>query len=210
MAEAHTSAYSIHPGSTKMFLDLKTNYWWDGMKADIAAFVARCDICQRVKAEHQKPAGLLQPVPIPMWKWDEIGMDFIVGLPRTQRGNDSIWVIVDRLTKVAHFIPVKSTYRGDKYAELYIQHILRLHGVPKRIVSDRGPQFTSYFWRSLHNALGTTLDFSTAYHPQTDGQTERVNQVLEDLLRALCPDLWKGLGKESAVCRILLQQQLSS
>ncbi len=111
-------------------------------------------------------------------------MDFIVGLPRTQRGNDSIWVIVDRLTKVAHFIPVKAKFRGDKYAELYIQHILILHGVPSRIVSDRGPQFTSYFWKSLHNALGTTLDFSTAYHPQTDGQTERVNQVLEDLLRA--------------------------
>ena len=127
---------------------------------------------------------MLQPLPIPTWKWDEIGLDFIIGLPRTQKGNDSIWVIVDRLTKVAHFIPMKVKFRGDKYAELYIQHILRLHGVPSRIVSDRGPQFTSYFWKSLHNALGTTLDFSTAYHPQTDGQTERVNQVLEDLLRA--------------------------
>src|SRR6266540_5556479 len=111
-------------------------------------------------------------------------MDFIIGLPRTQKGNNSIWVIVDRLTKVAHFILVKITYRGDKYAELYIQHILRLHGVPSRIESDRGTQFTSYFWKCLHQALGMTLDYSTAYHPQTDGQTERVNHILEDLLRA--------------------------
>jgi len=182
--EAHTSAYSIHPGSTKMYQDLKTKYWWNGMKRDIAEYIARCDTCQRVKAEHQKPAGLLQPLPIPVWKWDEISMDFIVGLPRTQKGNDSIWVIVDRLTKVAHFIPVKTTYRGDKYAQLYVDHILRLHGVPRRIVSDRGPQFTSRFWKSLQALLGTKLDFSSAYHPQTDGQTERVNQILEDMLRA--------------------------
>src|SRR6266508_6234499 len=167
-----------------MYQDLKTNYWWDGMKADIAAFVARCDICQRVKAEHQRPAGLLQPLPIPVWKWDEISMDFIVGLPRTPKGHDSIWVIVDRLTKVAHFIPVRITFGGDKYAQLYVDHILRLHGVPSRIVSDRGPQFTARFWKSLHALLGTKLDFSSAYHPHTDGQTERVNQILEDMLRA--------------------------
>ena len=117
------------------------------MKKDIAEYVARCDICQRIKAEHQRPAGLLQPLPIPVWKWDEISMDFIVGLPKTQKGNDSIWVIVDRLTKVAHFIPVKTIYRGDKYAQLYVEHILRLHGVPSRIVSDRGPQFTTRFWK---------------------------------------------------------------
>jgi hypothetical protein len=184
MDEAHNSPYSIHPGCTKMFTDLRVKYWWTGMKFDIAGFVARCDTCQRVKAEHQRPAGLLQPLQVPTWKWDEIGMDFIVGLPRTQKGNDSIWVIVDRLTKVAHFIPVKTTYSGDKLAHLYIDNILRLHGIPSRIVSDRGPQFTSRFWKSLHTALGTKLDFSSAYHPQTDGQTERVNQILEDLLRA--------------------------
>ena len=111
-------------------------------------------------------------------------MDLIVGLPRTQNGHDAIWVIVDRLTKVAHFIPIKETYRVAKLSELYIDNILRLHGAPKSIVSDRGPQFTARFWQSLHESIGTTLKYSSAYHPQTDGQTERVNQILEDLLRA--------------------------
>ena len=99
-------------------------------------------------------------------------MDFIVGLPRTQNGNDSIWVIVDRLTKVARFIPVKATYRGDKLAQLYIDNVLRLHGVPSRIILERGTQFIACFWKSLHKALGTRLDYSSAYHPQIDGQTE--------------------------------------
>ena len=111
-------------------------------------------------------------------------MDFIVGLSRTSAGYDSIWVIVDRLTKVAHFIPVKTTYSGAKLAELYMARIVCLHGVPKKIVSDRGSQFTSRYWKKLHESLDTRLNFSSAYHPQTDGQTERTNQVLEDMLRA--------------------------
>jgi hypothetical protein len=108
------------------------------MKKEIAQYVARCDICQRTKAEHQKPAGLLQPLPIPEWKWEEIGMDFVTGLPRTQKGNDSIWVIIDRLTKVAHFIPVKTTFGGATLARIYLKEIVRLHGIPRKIVSDRG------------------------------------------------------------------------
>jgi hypothetical protein len=138
LREAHDSAYSIHPGSTKMYHDLKSRYWWYGMKRAIAEYVALCDHCQRVKAECQRPAGLLQPLKIPKWKWEEISMDFIVGLPKTQNGYDSIWVIVDRLSKVAHFIPVKTTYKGSKLGELYIARIVCLHGVPKKIVSDRG------------------------------------------------------------------------
>jgi hypothetical protein len=118
-----------------------------------------------------------------MWKWEEIGMDFITGLPWSNRGHDSIWVIIDRLTKVAHFIPVKITHNGRELADLYISRIVSLHGVPKTIVSDHGAQFTSHFWGKLHEALGTKLSFSTAYHPQTEGQTERVNQILEDMLR---------------------------
>ena len=147
-------------------------------------YVALCDTCQRVKAEHQRPIGLLQPIKILEWKWEEAGMDFIVGLPRTQRGYDSIWVIVDRLTKVAHFIPVKTTYNGPRLAQLYMEKIVCLHGVPKKIVSDRGTQFTSHFWQQVHSLLGTKLNFSTTYHPQTDGQTKRINQILEDMLRA--------------------------
>jgi hypothetical protein len=154
------------------------------MKKDVAAHVALCDVCQRVKAEHQRPAGLLQPLQVLEWKWEEISMDFIVGLPRTCDGYDSIWAIVDRLTKVAHFIPVKTTYIGAKLAELYISRIVCLHGVPKKIVSERGTQFTSRFWQKLHESMDTKLNFSSAYHPQTDGQTERTNQILEDMLRA--------------------------
>jgi hypothetical protein len=173
--EAHDLAYSIHPGSTKMYHDLNSRYWWYGMKRAIAEYVALSDNCQRVKAERQRPAGLLQPLKIPEWKWEEISMYFIVGLSKTQSDYDSIWVIVDRLSKVAHFIPVKTTYKGSKLAELYIARIVCLHGVPKKIVSDRGTQFTSKFWEKLHESMDTKLNFSSAYHPQTDGQTERVN-----------------------------------
>jgi hypothetical protein len=152
-----------------MYQDLKETFWWHGMKRDIAFFIARCDVCQRLKVEHQHPAGLLQPLQVSVWKWEEVGMDFITRLPRSKRGHDSIWVTVDRLTKVAHFIPVKTTYNGRDLEDLYISRIVSLHGVPKTIVSNRGPQFTSRFWKKLHEALGTMLSFSTAYHPQTGG-----------------------------------------
>ena len=167
-----------------MYEDLKQIFWWNGMKKDIAYFVAYCDICNKVKAEHQKPAGLLQPLPVSQWKWDDVCMDFITGLPRTQRGKDAIWVIVDTLTKVAHFIPVSTRYRANELAQLYVSRIVSLHGVPRTITSGQGSLFTSAFWSRLHQALGTALKYSTAYHPQTDGQTERVNQILEDMLRA--------------------------
>jgi hypothetical protein len=146
LEEAHLSRYSIHPGSTKMYQDLKQHYWWTKMKIEIARYVARCDTCRRVKAIHMKTAGLLQSLSIPTWKWEDISMDFIVGLPRIAKGYDSIWVIVDRLTKIAHFLPVKTYYPVLTYAELYIACILSLHDVPKTIVSDRGPQFVSKFW----------------------------------------------------------------
>jgi hypothetical protein len=184
LQESLDSTYSIHLGSTKMYLDLKSRYWWYGMKRAISKYVALCDNCQRVKVEHQRPAWLLQPLKIPQWKWEEISMDFIVGLHTTQSGYDSIWVIVDRFSKVAHFISVMTTYKGAKLVELYIARIVCLHGVPKKIVSDRGTQFTSRFWEKLHEAKDTMLNFSSAYHPQTDGQTERVKQILEDMLRA--------------------------
>ncbi|KAG8474681.1 hypothetical protein CXB51_031149 [Gossypium anomalum] len=183
LQEAHSSYFSIHPGSTKMYNDLKKMYWWNGMKRDISEFVSKCLICQQVKAEHQVPSGLLQPIMVPEWKWDRITMDFVSGLPLTPGKKDAIWVIVDRLTKSAHFIPVRTDYSLNKLAELYIREIVRLHGIPLSIISDRDPRFTSRFWKKLQDALGTKLNFSTAFHPQTDGQSERVIQILEDMLR---------------------------
>ena len=158
------------------------------MKRDIAEYVSRCLACQQIKAEHQGPAGKLQPLPIPEWKWDKITMDFISGLPRTKKGNDAIWVIVDRLTKSAHFLPIKVTFSLERLAKLYIDEIVSRHGIPISIVSDRDPRFTSRFWPSLQKALGTKLKFSTAFHPQTDGQSERTIQTLEDMLRACVMD----------------------
>jgi hypothetical protein len=143
--EAHKSKFSIHPGSTKMYQDLKQNFWWSNMKVDIAKYVAECDTRHRMKASHLKSAGVLQPLSIPMWKWDDISMDFIVGLPLTARKKDSIWVIVDRLTKTAHFIAVHTTNSVQQYAELYMDHIVRLHGIPKTIISDRGTLFVARF-----------------------------------------------------------------
>ena len=184
LQEAHGTPYSIHPGATKMYQDLKKIYWWPGMKRDVVTFVQKCLTCQQIKAEHQKPAGMLQPLEVPQWKWDQITMDFVSGLPRTTTGYDAVWVIVDRLTKSAHFLPIRTTYSVDKLAELFIKEIVRLHGVPLSIVSDRDTRFTSRFWQRLHDGMGSRLKFSTAFHPQTDGQSERTIQILEDMLRA--------------------------
>ena len=153
------------------------------MKRDVTEYVSKCLTCQQVKAEHQVPTSLLNPLPIPQWKWDNITMDFVSGFPLTQQKHDFVRVIVDKLTKSAHFIPVGIDYSMDRLAELYVDEIVRLHGVSLSIVSDRDPRFTSRFWKELQSALGTRLNFSTAFHPQTDGQSERLIQVLEDMLR---------------------------
>ena len=192
--EAHKSRFAIHPGSTKMYQDLKRQYWWRGMKKDVRQYVSECATCLRVKAEHQKPAGELQPLPVPGWKWEHITMDFLMGLPRTEHRHDAIWVVVDRLTKSAHFIPFRATYSRKVLAELYLEHVVRLHGVPLSITSDRDTRFNARYWRSFQEAMGTELNFSTAFHPQTDGQSERVIQILEDMLRACILDFsgnWK-------------------
>ena len=144
------------------------------MKIEIAKYVAKCDTCQQVKVVHLKTAGQLQSLHVPSWKWDDISMDFIVGLPKTSKGWDSVWVIVDHLTKIAHFLPVKVLYPTTTYAKLYIDRILSLHGVPKTIVSDQGTPFISKFWAKLHKSMGTKLIHNSSYRPQTVGQTERV------------------------------------
>ncbi|KAL4564141.1 hypothetical protein LXL04_028193 [Taraxacum kok-saghyz] len=292
MKEAHNTKYPVHPGSDKMYLDLKKLYWWPNMKADIATYVGECLTCAKVKVEYQKPSGLLQQPRIPEWKWEEIAMDFITNpengnpddgpklrqlllgspssvepfvdlatvgivdehehhqqnedgecvsgfrrvgeeewsrggcqmevaavelgfvcrkkrgykggklveggstgkrgvttkLPKTPAGFDAIWVVVDRLTKFAHFLPIKETDKMEKLTRTYLKEIVRLHGEPISIISDRDSRFTSRFWQSLQKSLGTRLDMSAAYHPQTDGQSERTIQTLEDMLRACVID----------------------
>ncbi|KAM0044820.1 putative nucleotidyltransferase, Ribonuclease H [Helianthus debilis subsp. tardiflorus] len=188
LEEAHKSKYTMHPGSDKMYQDLRKNFWWIGMKKDIAAYVSKCLTCSQVKAEHQKPSGLLQQLEMPVWKWELITMDFVTKLPKTRKGNDTIWVIVDRLTKSAHFLPMKETFSMEQLAKLYVNEIVSLHGIPLSIVSDRDSRFTSHFWSSFQKAMGTRLNLSTAYHPQTDGQSERTIQTMEDMLRACVID----------------------
>ncbi|KAL0551944.1 hypothetical protein IC582_011037 [Cucumis melo] len=183
LTEAHNSPFTMHPGSTKMYQDLRSVYWWRNMKREVVVFVSRCLVCQQVKAPRQRPAGLLQPLSVPEWKWKSVSMDFITELSKTLKGYTVIWVVVDRLTKSAHFVPGKSTYTASKWGQLYMTEIVRLHGVPVSIILDRDTRFTSKFWKGLQLALGTRLDFSTTFHPQTDGQTERLNQILEDMLR---------------------------
>ncbi|KAI3802152.1 hypothetical protein L1987_30279 [Smallanthus sonchifolius] len=146
MNEAHKTRYSIHPGADKMYQDLRQLYWWPGMKKYIALYVAKCLTCSKVKAEHQRPSGLLEQPEIPVWKWENLAMDFITKLPRTSSGYDSIWVIIDRLTKSAHFLPIREDYRVEKLARIYIDEIVSRHGVPVNIISDRDARFTSRFW----------------------------------------------------------------
>ncbi|GJT82934.1 putative reverse transcriptase domain-containing protein [Tanacetum coccineum] len=168
MHESHKSKYSIHPGSDKMYQDMKKLYWWPNMKADIATYVSKCLTYAKVKAEHQRPSGLLVQPKIPEWKWDNITMDFVTKLPKTSQGYDTIWVIVDRLTKSAIFTPMRETDPMDKLARIYLKEVVTRHGILVSIICDHDPRFASNFWRSLQNALGTNLDMSTAYHPQTD------------------------------------------
>ena len=152
--KAHSSRYSIHSGSTKMYRDLKEYYWWPNMKVDIAEWVNNCLTCQKVKAEHHKPCGLLQSLEIPAWKWEQIAMNFVVGLPLTQSKCDAIWVIIDRLTKSAHFLPINERYSVDRLSNMYLKGIVARHGVPVSVVSDRDPRYNSRFWQSFQECLG--------------------------------------------------------
>ncbi|GJR82171.1 putative reverse transcriptase domain-containing protein [Tanacetum coccineum] len=163
MHESHKSKYSIHPGSNKKYQDMKKLYWWPNMKSDIATY-----------------------------KWDNIIMDFVTKLPKSSQGYDTIWVIVDRLTKSAIFTPMRETDSMENLAKMYLKEVVTRHGIPVSIICDRDPRFASNFWRSLQKALGTSLDMSTAYHPQTDGQSERTIQTLEDMLRACVIDFGNG------------------
>nr|GFB54351.1 reverse transcriptase domain-containing protein [Tanacetum cinerariifolium] len=154
--------------------------------------VSKCLACVKVKTEHQKPLGLLVQPKIPEWKWENITIDFVTKLPKSSQGYDTIWVVVDRLTKSAIFIPIRENDHMDKLARIYLKEVVTGHEIPVLIISDRDPRFASNFWRSLQNALGTRLDMSTAYHPKTNGQSERTIQTLKDMLRAYAIDFGKG------------------
>nr|GFB86860.1 putative reverse transcriptase domain-containing protein [Tanacetum cinerariifolium] len=149
MHESYKSKYSIHPGSDKMYQDMKKLYWWPNMKADIATYVRKCLTCAKVKAEHQRPSGLLVQPEIPVWKWDNITMDFITQLPKSPQGYDTIWVIVDRLTKSTIFAPMRETDPLEKLAKLYLKEVVARHGISVSIIYDRDPRFASIFWRTL-------------------------------------------------------------
>ncbi|KAK9084575.1 hypothetical protein Sjap_024986 [Stephania japonica] len=183
LEDAHRSRYTVHPGRTKMYHDLRRLFWWPGMKADVGAYVRACHICQQVKAEHMRPAGLLQPLPIPQWKWEHITMDFVSGLPQTARRHDAVWVVIDRLTKSAHFIPISMKYSFPQLSIIFEREIVRLHGVPRSIVSDRDPRLTSKLWESMQEQFGTR-QIRYGLSSSTDGRSERLIRILEDMLRA--------------------------
>ncbi|GKE22094.1 putative reverse transcriptase domain-containing protein, partial [Tanacetum coccineum] len=169
MHESHKSKYSIHLGSDKMYQDLKKLYWWPNMKAKIATYVSKCLTCTKVKIEYQKPSGLLVQPETPQWKWENIKLDFVTKLSKMATGQDTIWVIVDRLTKSAHFLPMREDDTLEKLTRQYLKEVVSRHGVSVSIISDRDGKFTSHFWKYLNKALGTRLDMSIAYHPETDG-----------------------------------------
>ncbi|GJS12309.1 putative reverse transcriptase domain-containing protein [Tanacetum coccineum] len=188
MNEAHKLKYFVHPGDNKMYYNLRDRYWWPGMKKDIAEYVSKCLTCLKIKVEHKRPSGLLQQPEIPVWKWEGMAIDFVTKLPRISSRHNTIWVILDRLTKSAHFLPMRKDYKIDRLARLYLNEIVPRHSVPISIISDRDSRFTSRFWQLMQEALGTRLDMSTAYHPQTDGQSEHTILTLEDMLRACVLD----------------------
>lgn len=188
ITEPHATPHGGHVGITKTYELVSRIFCWPTMKDNIE-FVGCCYECQRNKPSNQKPSGLLQNLQIPDAPWSSVSMDFIVQLPKSKAGLNAIAVFVDRLTKMAHFVPTVTTITATDLADLYVKEIIRLHGIPKEIISDRDSKFTSHFWKAVCEKLGTRQGLSTSFHPQTDGQTERVNRVLEEMLRHyICPD----------------------
>jgi hypothetical protein len=177
----HNVPYVGHLGYQKIIAIVKSQYYWPGMKKEVVYFIAKCLECQKVKYEHRHPVGLLHPLPILEWKWEVVTMDFITKLPRTNKQHDYIMVVVDKLTKFSHFIPVKFTHKESNVVDIYMREVSQLHGIPKTILSERDPKFTSNFWKVLFKGFVTNLNFSTTYHPESYEQTERVNQVIEDV-----------------------------
>lgn len=190
----HSSPLACHPGINRTLSLLKRHFWWPTMDADTRAFVSACSVCAQNKSSHRPPAGLLCPLPVPSRPWSHIALDFVTGLPLSQ-GNSVILTIVDRFSKAVHFVALPKLPTAQETADLLMLHVFRLHGIPKDIVSDRGPQFTSQVWKAFCQALGATVSLSSGFHPQSNGQTERANQDLEAALRCVTannPATWSS------------------
>jgi hypothetical protein len=183
MKEIHNVPYVGHLGYQKTLATVRSQYFWPRMKKEVANYIVICIECQKVKTKHRHPTCLLQPFPIPEWKWEVVTIDFITKLPRTMKQHDSIMVVVDKLTKTTHFIPVKTTHKPTNIVDIYMKEVARIHGIPKEIVSDRDPKFTSNCWKCFFKGFGTNLNISTTYHPESDGKTKRTNMIIEDMLR---------------------------
>ena len=182
--ECHDAPTGGHLGKDKTIEQVKRRFYWPRMDEEIQTYVTGCDACQRNKPSQQAKIGLMQPLPIPERPWQQVSMDLITQLPRSKKGNDAIVVFVDKLTKMVHYVATTTTVTAPQLATLFMHEVVRLHGVPDSILSDRDPRFTAHFWRAFWDQLGTKLTMSTAYHPQTDGQTERANRTLEEMLRS--------------------------
>jgi len=188
----HSSHIACHPGVRRTTEFLSRRFWWPSLNKDVKEFVAACTVCARSKASHRPPAGLLQPLPVPNRPWSHIGIDFVTGLPVSQ-GQDTIMTVVDRFSKPVHFVPLSKLPSAAETADLLTLHVVRLHGIPSDIVSDRGPQFISKVWQAFCKGIGATASLSSGHHPQTNGQTERANQALETALRCVTtsnPSTW--------------------
>ena len=181
----HNTKLTGHPGARRMEEFVRRRFWWPGLSADVKSFVAACEVCARNKNTHRAPAGQLRPLPIPKRPWSHIAMDFVTGLP-VSLGNDTILTIVDRFSKAVHYVALPKLPSASEMADLLALHVVRLHGIPQDIVSDRGPQFISKVWQAFCEGIGATVSLSSGYHPQTNGQAERANQSMEDTLRCYC------------------------
>jgi transposase InsO family protein len=193
LQEVHGGGLMGHFGVKKTEDVLAAHFFWPRMRRDVECYVSRCTTCYKAKSR-LNPHDLYMPLPVPRAPWEDISMDFVLGLPRTKRGRDSVFVVVDRFSKIAYFIHCHKTDNASHVADLFFNEVVRLHGVPNTIISDRDTKFLSHFWRTLWYKLGTKLLFSTTYHPQTDGQTEVVNRTLSTMLRAILKDnlrLWE-------------------
>ena len=199
VTELHVIPYSLYPGIQRTVQKVRKHFFWRGMTGNVREFVESCPVCQTEKTDHTLGRGVLQSTSIPEKKWSEVSLDFITDLPVTKGKKDSILTVVDKATRMVHLIPCRKTTTADEAAKMYWDNIVRLHGVPTVLYSDRGTQFTSQFWKTLWGLTGTQLRYSTAYHPQTQGVVERMNAVVGQMLRCidgLALGHWDACGRQ--------------